>query len=96
VLQASYDKFVGLKGIAEDQADLLSGDRATAAVFDETCEITDSPELAAKWMINELPRALAGKDLADAGLKAPAFAELIELLRDDKLTPAGGKRCSPT
>ena len=91
VLAASFDKFAHMKGVNEEQADLLSGDRATAALFDETVEITDAAELAAKWLINELPRALAGKPLADAGLDAPRFSELVVLLRDGQLTATAGK-----
>jgi glutaminyl-tRNA synthetase len=86
VLQASYDKFVGIVG--EDQADLLSGDRAIAALFDETYEITNAGELAAKWIINELPRALGGKELT---LKGAQLAELIALVKDGKLTANAAK-----
>ena len=42
-------------------------------------------------MINELPRALGDKDLADAGLDAARFGELVTLLRDGQITPAVGK-----
>src|SRR5690606_13835317 len=52
--------------------------------------------LVAKWMINELPRALAGKEVADVTasggtLDAERFAELVALLRDGTLTTAAGK-----
>ncbi|MGE5184258.1 MAG: glutamine--tRNA ligase/YqeY domain fusion protein, partial [Acidobacteriota bacterium] len=91
VLAASFDKFAHTSGVSEDQADLLSADRATAALFDETVELTDAAELAAKWIINELPRALAGQELADAGLTAARFAELIALVRDQQLTTTAAK-----
>jgi glutaminyl-tRNA synthetase len=91
VLAASFEKFAHTAGVTEEQADLMTADRATAALFDETFEITDAGELAAKWIINELPRALAGKELADAGLDAARFADLIAMLRDQQLTPAAGK-----
>ena len=78
-------------GLSEQQADLVSGDRASAQLFVESAKATNEAALVAKWMINELPRALGDKELADAGLDAARFAELIELLRDQKITPAVGK-----
>src|SRR5206468_4002769 len=90
-LAASFDKFSHLEGVGEDHADLLSADRATAALFDETVEITQAAELAAKWIINELPRALGGKALAEAGLDAARFADLIAMVRDDQLPTSAAK-----
>jgi glutaminyl-tRNA synthetase len=78
-------------GLSNEQADLVSGDRASAQLFLETARATNDGALVAKWMINELPRALGDKELADAGLDAPRFAELLTLLRDGTITPAVGK-----
>jgi glutaminyl-tRNA synthetase len=74
-------------GLSEEQADLVSGDAATARLFSATAEVDVA--LAAKWIINELPRALGGRDVGvvDAG----RFGELIGWLKDGKLTPAAGK-----
>ncbi|HUJ62481.1 MAG TPA: glutamine--tRNA ligase/YqeY domain fusion protein [Kofleriaceae bacterium] len=87
-LAAAYDQARAL-GIPDEQADLLTGDRATAALFVATAQRTGAAELVAKWMINELPRALGDRDAG--ALDAARLAELIELLRDGKLTPAAGK-----
>jgi glutaminyl-tRNA synthetase len=78
-------------GLSAEQADLVSGDRATAQLFRETANATGDPVLVAKWIINELPRALGDKELPDAGLDSPRFAELIALLRDGTVKPAVGK-----
>ena len=78
-------------GLTAEQADLVSGDRATAELFAHAAAATGAAELAAKWIINELPRALDGKDLADAGLDRGQFAALIELVRDQQLTTSAGK-----
>jgi glutaminyl-tRNA synthetase len=87
-LAAAYAKAEAL-GLPADQADLGSGDRATAHLFTQVA--ASSPELVAKWIINELPRALAGKDLADAGLDPAQFAELIAMLKGHEITAAIGK-----
>jgi glutaminyl-tRNA synthetase len=78
-------------GLSVDQADLVSGDAATAKLFSETAKATGAPELVAKWIINELPRALGDKPLAEAGLASDRFGELIAKLHAGGLTTAQGK-----
>jgi glutaminyl-tRNA synthetase len=73
-----------------EQADLLAGDRTTARLFLDGAGA--HPEVAAKWIINELPRALAGKSLGDASLEAERFAELIRALVEQRLTAPQGKQ----
>lgn len=82
-LAAAYEKISALVG--PEPADLLTTDRITAELFLETATRAGHAELAAKWMINELPRALAGKELADAGLPAARLAELIKAVGDGAL-----------
>ncbi|MEO8845193.1 MAG: glutamine--tRNA ligase/YqeY domain fusion protein [Kofleriaceae bacterium] len=79
------------QGLTAEQADLVSGDTATATLFSEAARATTVPELVAKWLINELPRALGDQELADSGLDPARFAELIGLLRDTKITATVGK-----
>ena len=89
-LAAAYAKAEAL-GLTADHADLVTADRATAALFVGTVDATGAAELVAKWIINELPRALGGKPLTDSGLDAAQLAELISELRDQRITPAVGK-----
>jgi glutaminyl-tRNA synthetase len=77
--------------VGAEQADLLTGDRATADLFVAAAKLSNAPELVAKWIINELPRALAGKTLAESGLAAEQLAELIELLSSGTITSSVGK-----
>ncbi|MEJ7601899.1 MAG: hypothetical protein WKG01_28645, partial [Kofleriaceae bacterium] len=77
-LAAWHDQFVAMTGVTADQADLLTEDRVIAQLFAGTTKLVGHPDVAAKWIINELPRALAGKPLADADLTADRFAPLIE------------------
>jgi glutaminyl-tRNA synthetase len=79
------------RGLSAEQADLVAADRASAALFAGAAERTGDAALVAKWMINELPRALDGKTVADAGLDAARFAELIALLQGGSITAAIGK-----
>ena len=54
-LAAAHDKAAAM--VAADAADLLTGDVTTARLFLAVTAIA-KPETAAKWMVNELPRAL--------------------------------------
>ncbi|HWO23493.1 MAG TPA: glutamine--tRNA ligase/YqeY domain fusion protein [Kofleriaceae bacterium] len=75
-LATAYEQISTLVG--PEPADLLTADRVTAELFLDTAAQAGHADLAAKWIINELPRALAGKELADAALPAARLAELIK------------------
>ena len=57
-----------------------------------TTERGASPELAAKWMINELPRALEGKELGDEVLDAARFAAFLAKLESGELSSSIAKQ----
>ena len=65
--------------VAADAADLLTGDLATARLFLAVAERA-RPETAAKWIINDVPRALAEAGGSEAGIDRIAAAELGALL----------------
>lgn len=69
-----------MSGVSAEQADLMTGDRATARLFLDTVQAGCFPDLTAKWIINELPRALGDRELAEANLGDGRFAELIRAL----------------
>lgn len=89
-LAAAYRRAEEL-GLPADQADLLSGDRATAALFVDSAAATGQAGLVAKWIINELPRALGNQSLEAAALTSARFSELVTLLHQQEITPAVGK-----
>jgi len=79
-------------GISAKDADLLTGDRATHALFEGSAKSTGDAALVAKWIINELPRALAGKDLEEVEtLTAARLSELLALVQNNTLTASAAK-----
>jgi glutaminyl-tRNA synthetase len=90
-LAAAHAKIAATPAVTAEWADLLAGDRATASLFLDTVAQVGFPELVAKWMINELPRALAGKELADTGLDASRFGELVKAIGDHTLAVSPAK-----
>jgi glutaminyl-tRNA synthetase len=88
-LAAAYDRAVAL-GLPAGDADLLSGDRATAELFAEAAKGRDA-KVAAKWIINELPRVLGERELADVALSREHFGELIGLVEKNEVTGSAAK-----
>ncbi|AKF04470.1 glutamine--tRNA ligase/YqeY domain fusion protein [Sandaracinus amylolyticus] len=90
-LQSAHDAMIAM-GLGADAADLLSGDRATADLFVATTKLGAAPDVTAKWMINELPRALGGKELGEVSLDAPRFAAFLAKLAGNALTGSAAKQ----
>ncbi|CAN5765865.1 hypothetical protein BH11MYX2_BH11MYX2_37940 [soil metagenome] len=84
VLHAKYTAFVALVGDAN--ADLLAGDMETAAQF-EAVSAKVAPALAAKWMVNELPRVIDEDETIDTA----QLTELLVAIEANKVSPTLGK-----
>ena len=84
------EQIMATAGVTAEWADLLTGDRTTAALFRDSTSMVGFPEVAAKWIVNELPRALAGKELRDVGLDAIRFSEFIKLVGEHVLEVTPG------
>jgi glutaminyl-tRNA synthetase len=77
--------------VGEAQADLLAGDKFTSGFFLDAISNGASADIAAKWMINELPRALGDTELDEAGLDPAKIAALLKLVATDKMSPSIAK-----
>jgi glutaminyl-tRNA synthetase len=77
-------------GLAADQADLLSGELAIAQLFEATVAAVGKPDVVAKWMINELPRALGDRELGETSL-ARDFPALMAMIADGRITGNAAK-----
>ena len=88
-LAAAYDQASTL--VPAESAELLTGDLATARLFLAVAERA-KPETAAKWMINELPRAL--REPGARGIDQLAASELgalISAVDDGSLAASSAK-----
>ncbi|HEY0192721.1 MAG TPA: hypothetical protein VGC42_16490, partial [Kofleriaceae bacterium] len=88
-LAAAHDKAAAL--VSAEAADLLTGDVTTARLFLAVTE-RSKPETAAKWMVNELPRALAepGARPLDQ-LAAGELGALLAAIDAGEVTTSAGK-----
>jgi glutaminyl-tRNA synthetase len=79
-------------GLTADEADLLTGDRETSDFF--AGALAPSPQRAravARWLINEVPREVGDRELAETKLTPTALAALVALVEDATITAAAGK-----
>jgi glutaminyl-tRNA synthetase len=75
--------------LGESNADLLTGDRETLGVF-RTLAAASSDELAAKWIINELPRVLGDKPIES--IATGEVGQLFAALQAGTIAPTAGKK----
>ncbi|HEY0480364.1 MAG TPA: glutamine--tRNA ligase/YqeY domain fusion protein [Kofleriaceae bacterium] len=88
-LAAAYTRASTL--VPADSADLLTGDRVTAQLFLAAAERA-RPETAAKWIINDLPRALGesgGRTLEQ--IDAAELGALLAAVDDGSLSTSSAK-----
>ncbi|MEZ4360773.1 MAG: glutamine--tRNA ligase/YqeY domain fusion protein [Kofleriaceae bacterium] len=88
-LARAYERSLAL-GLTPADADLLSGDRATAELFLDAAG-RGEPRATARWVINELPRALDGRALEEVALSGANLAELVGLVERGEVTATAGK-----
>jgi glutaminyl-tRNA synthetase len=76
--------------VGAESADLLTGDRATARLFLAAARLA-RPETCAKWIINELPRALAESAKSVEQLAAAELGALLAAVDDGSLPTSRAK-----
>jgi glutaminyl-tRNA synthetase len=88
-LMTAHAQIAAMPVITSEHADLLTGDMHTAKAFFTVAAMVP-PELAAKWMINELPRAL-GADRSIESIDANELGKLLAAVHAGSLGPSAAK-----
>jgi glutaminyl-tRNA synthetase len=89
-LAARYTAAVDAVGAAD--ADLLHGDRATSDFATAALALAPARAKAiARWLVNEVPRAVGDAELPDTALTPAALVGLVELVETGAITAAVGK-----
>jgi glutaminyl-tRNA synthetase len=91
LLGERLSRWPGDYGISGDDAELLSGDRATGDLFVDTVAAGAPPKAVARWIINELPHELDDRDLAEVPMTAGAFGRLILAAESGAVSAAAAK-----
>jgi glutaminyl-tRNA synthetase len=90
-LAERYLRYQQALGLAEEQADLLTGDLAVAGYFDEAVGAGAAPASAARWLLNDLLGLAADLPLTELRLDGEAFGRFVGLLDAGRLTTVGAK-----
>ena len=83
-LAERYRRYREDLGLADEDADLLTGETAAGDVFEATLAAHESPKTVAKLVVNELLPIM--RDGGDAGLSAASLAEVAALIDEGTIT----------
>ncbi len=91
VLAERLARWPGEYGISTDDAELLTGDRATGELFVGAAAAGAPAKAVARWIINELPHELDDRDLAGVPMTGGAFGRLILAAEGGTVSGAAAK-----
>jgi glutaminyl-tRNA synthetase len=93
VLAERFTAWPAAHGLPEADADLLTGDRATGDLFEGAVAAAGAPAApaVARWIINEVPRELGERELADVPMTAAALGSLVRAVESKAISGPAGK-----
>ena len=91
VLADRFGAWPAAHGLSEADADLLTGDRATGDLFEGAVAAGGPAGAVARWIINELPRELGERSLAEVPLTAAALGSLVRAVESGTISGPAGK-----
>jgi glutaminyl-tRNA synthetase len=90
-LAARMARYQSEFGLSSEEADLLTGDAATAALFEAALAAYPKAESVARWIINELPRELGDRDVASVPFTGAQLGKLVALVDAGTVTGPAAK-----
>jgi glutaminyl-tRNA synthetase len=91
ILAERYESWPAAHGLSEADVDLLTGDRPTGDLFEGAVAAGAPAGAVARWIINELPRELGERDLADVALTPAALGALVKAVEAGVISSPAGK-----
>ncbi len=91
LLADRFARYQAELGLSRDTADLLTGDRDAGQVFEQAIAVTPKHEAVVNWIINELPRELGSRSLADTALTGGALGALVALVEEGTINAPAGR-----
>jgi glutaminyl-tRNA synthetase len=90
-LAERFARYRGELKLSEEDADLLTGDLATAAYFDEALAAHRRPASVARWLLNDLLGLAGGRELSAVPLDGRRFGQFVALVDGGRLAAAAAK-----
>jgi glutaminyl-tRNA synthetase len=91
LLAARFAEWPHVHGISEADADLLTGDVPTGDLFETAVRAGAPAPAVARWIVNELPPALGGRDLAGTPLTGSGLAALVLAVESGAVSAQAGR-----
>ncbi len=97
---ARYERFVRQLGLTPSDAGVLTNERAIADIFEVTIStegVSGDSQMTANWIVNDIMGLARARSMAidELPLSASQIAELVTLVREDKLTGRAAKDILP-
>ncbi|OPY58328.1 MAG: Aspartyl/glutamyl-tRNA(Asn/Gln) amidotransferase subunit B [Syntrophorhabdaceae bacterium PtaU1.Bin034] len=91
------ERFMTQYGLPRYDVEILTGDRALAAYFEETVGLFPEPKTVSNWIMSELLRELKSGNIspAQSPLRPAHLAELLTLVKDEVISGKIGKEIFP-
>jgi len=86
-----YDKYIHVLGLAQEQADVLTGDSAVADFFDAAVAVHPNARAVANWTANDVLRELKGRAIGELPFHGAELAELVRLVDDGAITTTAAR-----
>lgn len=85
-LQAAYDRYLNTLKLDEEFADVLSGEVALVAFYDDTLKAYDKVDSVTNWVINELMRLINEASVEALSFTPAQFARLVEMVDQNTIS----------
>ena len=82
------DRFIGVYGLREYDADVLTATREVSDYYEEVARVSGDPKIAANWVMGDLAGMLkaAGKEITESPVSATHLGQLVGLIVKGELT----------
>lgn len=91
VLAERFARYVEALGLAEEDADVLTGDRALSDLFDGAVAAYDDPAAVARWVVNVLIGELGDRAADVLPFAAGELGRLVRLVDEGVISATAGK-----
>jgi glutaminyl-tRNA synthetase len=91
LLGERFGRYTAELGLSENDADLLTGDRAAGDLFEAAVGAGGPAPAVARWIVNELPRELGERELGDVPLTGVALGGLVRAVESGAISGPAGK-----
>lgn len=90
-LEARLRRYRDELGLAAEEAEILTRDRATSDLFEAALDSPGSPKGVANWVIHELPREIGDRTLANLPFSGQDLGALVALVENNTLSSSAGR-----